>query len=92
MTIVTMVRKELSDDRSHEHIEGVCTADRTHYTRMHVANRIDGGEEWYSSGGGTLARVRKVAKCPKPACYAVPYLTTEPDNTTLNNLENLPRC
>lgn len=92
MKIVTRVRKELSEDGSHEHIEGVCITDGTHHTRAQVATSLDGGEEWSSSAGGTLARIRKIAHCPRPACHASPYLTTEPDNTTLNNLENLPPC
>jgi len=38
---VTKVRKELSADKSHEHIEGVCTTDGTHYTRQQVVDSID---------------------------------------------------
>jgi hypothetical protein len=30
--------------------------------------------------------------CPMPPCSASPYLTTAPDHTAANNLENLPRC
>jgi hypothetical protein len=92
MPTATHVRKEQSTDRSHEHIEGVCTADGVHYTRTHVASRIDAGEIWYSQGGGQLARIRKIPYCPRPSCLASPYITTTPDHSTANNLENLPRC
>lgn len=92
MPTVTRVRKEQSQDRGHEHIEGVCTADGTHSTRAHVASRIDAGELWSSQGGGQMARIRKITFCPRPACLASPHITTAPDHTTANNLENLPRC
>jgi hypothetical protein len=92
MQTVTKVRKELSSDRGHEHIEGVCTVEGTHYTRAHVARSIDAGESWFSVGGGQAARIRKISYCPRPACMASPYITTAPDHTTANNLENLPRC
>ena len=89
---VTRVRKELSADGTHWHIEGACTADGTHYPRGDVATRIDGGEPWFSSGGGTQVRIRTIVSCPMPPCSASPYLTTAPDHTAANNLENLPRC
>jgi hypothetical protein len=92
MKIVTGVRKELSEDGSHEHVEGVCTTDGTFYTRMEVASSLDAGEAWSSSAPGSLARIRKITHCPRPMCHASPYLTTEPDHTTFNNLENLPPC
>jgi hypothetical protein len=92
MPTVTRVRKEQSDDRSHEHIEGVCTTDGVHHTRRRVADGIDAGETWWSQGGGKLARIKKITYCPRPACRATPYITTEPDHTTANNLEDLPRC
>lgn len=92
MPTATKVRKELSANRSHEHIEGVCTADGAHLTRADVASRIDAGEPWYSSGGGTLVRIKKISGCPVTGCPATPYITTAPDDTTANNLENLPRC
>ena len=92
MPTVTKVRKERADDGTHEHIEGVCTRDGTHFTRGYVARRIDAGEAWYSEGGGRQARIKKINYCPRPACPASPYITTAPDHTTENNLENLPPC
>jgi uncharacterized protein DUF3892 len=92
MPTATRVRKVQSDDGSHEHIEGVCTADGTHYTRGYIASRIDAGEVWFSQGGGQQALIKKITSCPRPACLASPYITTAPDHSTANNLENLPRC
>jgi hypothetical protein len=90
--IVTRVRKELSTDGTHWHIEGVCTAEGQRYSRADVAARIDGGESWLSRGGGTDVPIRTTVSCPMPPCAASPYLTTAPDHTAANNLENLPRC
>lgn len=92
MPTVTRVRKERAADGSHEHIEGVCTTDGVHHTRREVAQRIDTGEAWWSQGGGQTARIKKITYCPRPACLASPYITTAPDHTTANNLEELPRC
>lgn len=89
---VTRVRKQLSADGTHWHIEGVCTEDGTHYSRADVAARIDGGESWSSSAGGAETRIRTIVSCPMPPCSASPYLTTAPEHTAANNLENLPRC
>ena len=92
MPTVTKVRKERAGDGSHEHIAGACATDGTYWTRAQVTASIDAGSIWYSSGGGSTARVRKIAHCPAWACPATPYITTDPDHTTANNLENLPRC
>lgn len=92
MPIATKVRKELSADGSHEHIEGVCTVYGTYCSRAYVAARIDVGDAWYSSTEGTSARIRRIRRCPHEGCDASPYLTTAPDHTPANNLENLPRC
>jgi hypothetical protein len=81
-----------SADGSHEHIEGVCTVFGTYCSRAYVAGQINAGEAWYSAAGGASARIRKIDRCPKEGCEASPYLSTEPDHTTANNLENLPRC
>ena len=90
--IVTRVRKELSGDRTHWHVEGVCTADGIHHSRADVAASIDAGEGWFSSDGDSSVRIRTIVSCPMPPCSASPYLTTSPDHSATNNLENLPRC
>lgn len=92
MPTVTKVRKEQSADRSHEHIEGVCTVDGVHHTRAAVVASIGAGQVWVTSAGGSTATIKPMRFCPAPACLATPYITTAPDHTTLNNLENLSRC
>ena len=92
MPIATRVHKEPSADGSHEHIEGVCTVYGTYVSRVYVARRIEIGDAWYSSADGVSARIRRIPRCPHARCHATPYLTTAPDHTRANNLENLPRC
>lgn len=89
---VTRTRKESSADGSHRHIEGVCTNAGVHHTRREVVASINAGNLWVTSAGGTSAVIKPVAYCPAPACHASPYITTAPDHTTTNNLENLPPC
>ena len=92
MPTVTKVRKELSSDGSHLHLEGVCTVDGVHYTRAEVVASIVAGSTWVTSASGTTAHIKPMARCPAIGCLATPYITTAPDHTTVNNLENLPRC
>ncbi|TMC47594.1 MAG: DUF3892 domain-containing protein [Chloroflexi bacterium] len=89
---VTGVRKEPSADRSHEHIEGVCTSTGTHYTRTQVVASIDAGNTWKTSADGYEATIEPIKYCPKPNCYATPYIKTKPDSTKKDNLENLDLC
>ena len=88
--IVTRVRKELSSDGTHQHIEGVCVASGLHYSRRDVVASIAAGNIWVTSGGGREARIKPMPHCPR--CDAAPYITTAPDHTTANNLEFLPLC
>ncbi len=87
---VVKVRKELSNDPSHRHIEGVITDDGTHYTRQQVASSIDAGNVWKTSADGYTATIRNVTYCHHASCYASPYLATNPDSSKKDNLENLP--
>lgn len=92
MPTVTKVKKETAPDGSHRHIEGVCTTDGVHHTRAQVVASINVGNVWRTSAGGTSAVIKPLPYCPNPTCYAKPYITTAPDHTTTNNLENLPPC
>lgn len=92
MPTVTKVRKETSEDGSHRHIEGVCTTDGAHHTRRQVVESIARGNVWVTSAGGNTATIRPITYCPAPRCLATPYITTRADNSTDNNLENLPPC
>jgi hypothetical protein len=89
---VTKVRKELSDDGTHEHIEGVCITDGTHYSRAEVVKSIKAGNTWKTSADGYQATIEPISHCPRVACYATPYIRTNPDSTKKDNLENLDRC
>lgn len=87
---VTKVRKELSSDGTHRHIEGVITSAGIYYTRKEVVDSIDAGNVWKTSGGGTGATIEKMQYCPTGTCLAKPYIKTTPDATAKDNLENLP--
>jgi hypothetical protein len=89
---VTKVRKELSADSTHRHIEGVCTDSGTHYTRRQVVDSIDAGNTWKTKADGHEAVIGKIKYCPRPACLATPYVKTNPDSSKKDNLENLDPC
>ncbi|HTE83895.1 MAG TPA: DUF3892 domain-containing protein [Dehalococcoidia bacterium] len=89
---VTHTRKELSADQTHRHIEGVCTSSGLHYTRRQVVDSINLGNTWITDAAGRTAVIKPMAYCPAAGCLATPYITTAPDHSTANNLENLPPC
>lgn len=90
--VVTRVRKEQSSDGTHQHIQGVCLQSGTYKTWAEVIAGLDRGEDWWTYGGGTTAWIKKIPRCLYPGCSVTPYITTAPDHTTLNNLDNLPSC
>lgn len=90
--IVTRVRKELSADSSHTHIEGVCTTAGVHYTRKEVVDSINAGNTWTTSADGYTATIKVMTYCPARACLATPYIKTNPDSTKKDNLDNLDPC
>jgi Protein of unknown function (DUF3892) len=92
MPIVTRTRKQVSSDGTHQHIEGVCTSDQRYYMRAQVVAGLERGEVWETDGGGGRARIREISYCPHNGCYLGPYITTAPDHTSANNLDNLPPC
>jgi len=87
---VTKVRKELSSDASHRHIEGVCTSSDSHYTRKEVVDSINAGNVWKTQADGYEETIKVIASCPK--CSSTPYIKTNPDSTKKDNLENLEAC
>jgi hypothetical protein len=89
---VTRVRKELSSDGTHRHIEGVCTDVGTHYTRKQVVDSINGGNTWKTKADGLEATIKPITYCHRPGCRATPYIKTNPDSTKKDNLENLDLC
>lgn len=91
MPIVTSVHKEDSSDGTHKHIAGVKTKAGDTYSRAEVVAGIDKGQDWKTEGtDGSQAQIRKLTYCPYGACTVTPYITTAPDHTTKNNLDNLP--
>lgn len=90
--IVTRVRKELSSDGRHRHIEGVCTDDGKHYTRGQVVQSIKDGNLWKAKAGDAEAIIEPITFCPATNCYVSPYIRTNRDSSSNDNLENLPAC
>lgn len=89
MPKVVQVHMVSSDDHGHEHIEGVCDS-TTYYTRLRVVQGIRSGERWYTDVGGKEADIHIVDRCRH--CTLTPYISTDPDWSKANNLDNLPRC
>jgi Protein of unknown function (DUF3892) len=91
---VTKVRTEVAQyPQTHEHLVGVCTANGRYYTRGQVVDGIKRGEIWETSAGGSTALIHEVDCCTvAPGCPAAPYITTAPDHTVANDLDNLPHC
>jgi hypothetical protein len=69
---VTRVRKEISRDGTHEHIEGICTDAGTHYTRREVVDSINAGITWKTSADGYEAIIEPVSHCARSGCLATP--------------------
>ncbi len=91
MQIVHRVRREPSVSGSHTHIAGVCAADG-YVSRADLVASLHRSEVWWTEADGRRARIRTVAHCHVPGCSLTPYVTTAPDHTRANNLENLPDC
>jgi len=91
---VTKVRKESvknTKGESHKHIVGVKRDNDAYSTNQQVIDSIKEGNRWYTKvSGEPNAEIKDLAYCPNASCYHKPYLTTAPDHTTKNNLENLP--
>jgi hypothetical protein len=78
---VNKVRKEQSPDGTHQHIEGVCTAAGTHYTRKQVVDGIDKGEDWVTSDGNSTAKIKKMTAARLPTVRL--HRISQPHQTTL---------
>jgi hypothetical protein len=85
---IVKVRKEpLLAPQYHQHIAEVELASGQRITRADVIANINRGVEFYTFVNYTRARVY-VHYCP--TCFSRDYITTTPDGTTANNLDNLP--
>jgi Protein of unknown function (DUF3892) len=91
---VDKVHKSWNSSHTHEHIDYACVeSSGTHWTPTEVVASLNAGNEWRTRGrDGATAKIRPLVYCPHNACYAKPYITTSPDHTTSNNLDNLPAC
>jgi hypothetical protein len=87
---VNRVQKGPALDRTHEHIEAVCTTENKKYLRSQVIASINGGDDWYTSVGGRSAKIIVVSRCSR--CTVAPYIRTTADSTTTDNLLSLPAC
>lgn len=92
MSVVHGVRREASVSGSHSHVAGVCTDSGAYLSRAELLTALDGGELWFTEADGRRARIRTTRHCHAPGCSLTPYVTTEPDHTVANDLENLPAC
>jgi hypothetical protein len=88
---VTHVRMELSSDLGHEHISKVRTNTGVVSTRREVADSIAAGDYWQTSTQGHTAKIHAIDFCPRNGCMASPYIRTNPNSVTVDNLESLPR-
>jgi hypothetical protein len=85
--IVTHVRKE-TVPAGHKHIAQVKVDGGVVYSRLQVVESITSGTTWITSAAGASAPVRVTDRCPH-GC-TIPYITTAPDGTKVDNLDNLP--
>jgi len=93
--LVNRIRKEtVYTPRAHEHIAAVCTPGGIPHSRAEVVASIAARNTWWSQGtDGSMARIKPLERCNVVVgCPATPYLTTAPDHTAKNNLDNLPHC
>lgn len=90
--VVTRVRKEKSSTGDHEHITHVCV-DGSAYTVDQVVSSIYRGDKWFSQGGGVTIPIKALSNCfHNSRCPKKPYIKTDPDSSTKDNLEYLLPC
>jgi hypothetical protein len=75
---------------SHQHVDAICLEDRRRIpTSVAIRNIRLHKESYYTLAGGQRADVEVSTQCS--LCYSE-YLRTNRDNTTKNNLLELPDC
>ena len=85
------MHKVNASDGVHKHISEVKTDAALKYSRAEVVAGLARGESWKTKGSdGSQATIKKITYCPAAACLLTPYITTAPDHTKDNNLDNLP--
>lgn len=84
---INAVRKEpAAVPVAHQHIAAVRLTNGSTLTRAQVIAHINAGDT-FTTVGDPQGRVY-VHACPY--CHSGDYITTHPDGTTTNNLDNLP--
>ena len=94
VTKVDMQWSTNAGSKNHEHIVGVKTGAGVYYSNQEVVDSIKAGNTWQTSvEGEPKATIKEYQHtyCPEPKCLHKPYLTTAPDHSKKNNLDNLPR-
>jgi Protein of unknown function (DUF3892) len=88
---VTRTAKEASwTGGQHPHIATLCLANGSRVSKLDAIARIRAGiDSYYTFAGGLRANVEVIDRCDR--CYS-PYLRTDRDTTTVNNLLMLPDC
>jgi Protein of unknown function (DUF3892) len=88
--IVCTTKSKSSPAATHGHItsvkvgQGVATGATWQVSTVRFA--LDRGDTFYTEGGGRKALVEKWS------CCGVETIRTKPDETKINNLDNLPAC
>jgi len=84
---INAVRKQpVAAPVSHQHISEVRTTGGSTFTRAQVIQKLRAGDT-FTTTGNPQGRVYE-HNCPR--CGSGDYITTHPDSTTTNNLDNLP--
>lgn len=88
------VHKSWNASGTHQHIDFACEENSgTHWTPSEVVASIALGNVWRTRGAdGSTAVIHRLPACSVAGCPISPYITTRPDHTTANNLDNLPLC
>lgn len=88
---VTRTGKEsTSQGGQHRHIATLCLDNGQSVPKAKAMAEITAGiNSYYTEAAGQVATVEVVARCS--GCYA-PYLRTDRDSTTRDNLLSLPDC
>lgn len=88
---VNKARFEYAKGYSHKHIIGLVTIYGTYFTNQQIVDSLNAGDTWQTSvPGEPKAKIHPIGYCPRDQCYHKPYLTTYADNSSKNNLDNLP--
>ena len=85
---ITAVHLERAPGATHDHIARVMLLNQVRdYSRAEIIYAIRAGDQFYTYANPPA--LVYVHSCPQ--CYADDYITTHPDNTTKNNLLDLPK-